>query len=153
MPEAEALERAATELLQQLIRFDTVNPPGNEAALQKYQDIAPPLEKVLDSIWSVGGYSVPSTEQNQSAPVDGTGAAPSAPRAKRTSRIRSRMPVGRAKTQRLNHESADTSRSEVLPDDYRCAIQLGAERNTSAFEELQRLSLVPTTQEFLEMLW
>jgi acetylornithine deacetylase/succinyl-diaminopimelate desuccinylase-like protein len=36
MPEAEALERAATELLQQLIRFDTVNPPGNEAALQNF---------------------------------------------------------------------------------------------------------------------
>jgi acetylornithine deacetylase/succinyl-diaminopimelate desuccinylase-like protein len=34
MPEPEALERSATELLQQLIRFDTVNPPGNEAALQ-----------------------------------------------------------------------------------------------------------------------
>jgi acetylornithine deacetylase/succinyl-diaminopimelate desuccinylase-like protein len=36
MPEAEALERSATELLQQLIRFDTVNPPGNEQALQNF---------------------------------------------------------------------------------------------------------------------
>src|SRR3954468_4113079 len=36
MPEAEALERRATELLQQLIRFDTVNPPGNEQALQNF---------------------------------------------------------------------------------------------------------------------
>jgi acetylornithine deacetylase/succinyl-diaminopimelate desuccinylase-like protein len=36
MPEAEALERAATELLQQLIRFDTVNPPGNEQACQNF---------------------------------------------------------------------------------------------------------------------
>ena len=34
MPEAERLERDATELLQQLIRFDTVNPPGNEQAAQ-----------------------------------------------------------------------------------------------------------------------
>lgn len=36
MPEAEALERRATELLQQLIRFDTVNPPGNEQACQDF---------------------------------------------------------------------------------------------------------------------
>ena len=36
MPESEALERSATELLQQLIRFDTVNPPGNEQALQNF---------------------------------------------------------------------------------------------------------------------
>jgi acetylornithine deacetylase/succinyl-diaminopimelate desuccinylase-like protein len=36
MPETEALERGATELLQQLIRFDTVNPPGNEQALQNF---------------------------------------------------------------------------------------------------------------------
>jgi acetylornithine deacetylase/succinyl-diaminopimelate desuccinylase-like protein len=36
MPDPEALERSATELLQQLIRFDTVNPPGNEAALQNF---------------------------------------------------------------------------------------------------------------------
>jgi acetylornithine deacetylase/succinyl-diaminopimelate desuccinylase-like protein len=36
MPDPEALERSATELLQQLIRFDTVNPPGNEQALQNF---------------------------------------------------------------------------------------------------------------------
>src|SRR3954463_3290773 len=36
MPEPDALERSATELLQQLIRFDTVNPPGNEQALQNF---------------------------------------------------------------------------------------------------------------------
>jgi acetylornithine deacetylase/succinyl-diaminopimelate desuccinylase-like protein len=36
MPDREALERSATELLQQLIRFDTVNPPGNEQALQNF---------------------------------------------------------------------------------------------------------------------
>src|SRR4051812_13270756 len=36
MPEPEALERSSTELLQQLIRFDTVNPPGNEQALQNF---------------------------------------------------------------------------------------------------------------------
>jgi acetylornithine deacetylase/succinyl-diaminopimelate desuccinylase-like protein len=36
MPEPEALERSATELLQQLIRFDTVNPPGNEQAAQNF---------------------------------------------------------------------------------------------------------------------
>jgi acetylornithine deacetylase/succinyl-diaminopimelate desuccinylase-like protein len=36
MPESDALERSATELLQQLIRFDTVNPPGNEQALQNF---------------------------------------------------------------------------------------------------------------------
>ena len=29
------LQTAATELLQQLIRFDTVNPPGNERLLQE----------------------------------------------------------------------------------------------------------------------
>jgi acetylornithine deacetylase/succinyl-diaminopimelate desuccinylase-like protein len=36
MPEPEALERSAVELTQQLIRFDTVNPPGNEQALQNF---------------------------------------------------------------------------------------------------------------------
>ena len=36
MPDPDALERSATELLQQLIRFDTVNPPGNEQALQNF---------------------------------------------------------------------------------------------------------------------
>ena len=36
MPEAEALERSATQLLQELIRFDTVNPPGNEQACQNF---------------------------------------------------------------------------------------------------------------------
>jgi acetylornithine deacetylase/succinyl-diaminopimelate desuccinylase-like protein len=36
MPEAEQLERSATELLQRLIRFDTVNPPGNEQAIQDF---------------------------------------------------------------------------------------------------------------------
>jgi acetylornithine deacetylase/succinyl-diaminopimelate desuccinylase-like protein len=36
MPDPEALERSATELLQQLIRFDTVNPPGNEQAVQNF---------------------------------------------------------------------------------------------------------------------
>ena len=36
MPEAEVLERRTTELLQRLIRFDTVNPPGNERAAQEF---------------------------------------------------------------------------------------------------------------------
>ncbi len=36
MPDPAALERDATELLQRLIRFDTVNPPGNEQAAQEF---------------------------------------------------------------------------------------------------------------------
>ena len=36
MPERELLERRTTELLQRLIRFDTVNPPGNEQAAQEF---------------------------------------------------------------------------------------------------------------------
>jgi acetylornithine deacetylase/succinyl-diaminopimelate desuccinylase-like protein len=36
VPEPEELQRSATELLQQLIRFDTVNPPGNEQACQNF---------------------------------------------------------------------------------------------------------------------
>lgn len=36
MPEPQALERSATQLLQELIRFDTVNPPGNEQAVQNF---------------------------------------------------------------------------------------------------------------------
>jgi acetylornithine deacetylase/succinyl-diaminopimelate desuccinylase-like protein len=36
MPDLELLERSATELLQDLIRFDTVNPPGNEQAAQNF---------------------------------------------------------------------------------------------------------------------
>ncbi len=36
MLEPEQLESRTTELLQQLIRFDTVNPPGNELACQEF---------------------------------------------------------------------------------------------------------------------
>jgi len=36
VPEPADLERRTTELLQQLIRFDTVNPPGNEQAAQEH---------------------------------------------------------------------------------------------------------------------
>ena len=36
MPEAADLERRTTELLQRLIRFDTVNPPGNEQEAQEH---------------------------------------------------------------------------------------------------------------------
>ena len=36
MPEREELERRTTELLQRLIRFDTVNPPGNEQEAQEF---------------------------------------------------------------------------------------------------------------------
>lgn len=36
MSDAAVLERDATELLQRLIRFDTVNPPGNEQAAQEF---------------------------------------------------------------------------------------------------------------------
>ncbi len=36
MPEPAILERRATELLQELIRFDTVNPPGNEEPAQLF---------------------------------------------------------------------------------------------------------------------
>src|SRR3954470_3835194 len=36
MAEREQLQRDSTALLQQLIRFDTVNPPGNEQAIQNF---------------------------------------------------------------------------------------------------------------------
>ena len=36
MPEAAQLERRTTELLQRLIRFNTVNPPGNEQPAQEF---------------------------------------------------------------------------------------------------------------------
>jgi acetylornithine deacetylase/succinyl-diaminopimelate desuccinylase-like protein len=36
VPDAEALERRTTELLQRLIRFNTVNPPGNEREAQEF---------------------------------------------------------------------------------------------------------------------
>ena len=36
MPEAAALETRTVELLQRLIRFNTVNPPGDERAIQEY---------------------------------------------------------------------------------------------------------------------
>ncbi len=36
MPEAAELERRTTELLARLIRFNTVNPPGSEAAAQEF---------------------------------------------------------------------------------------------------------------------
>ena len=36
MPERADLQRRTTELLQRLIRFDTVNPPGNEAPAQEW---------------------------------------------------------------------------------------------------------------------
>ena len=36
MPEPAELERRTTELLQSLIRFNTVNPPGAEQAAQEF---------------------------------------------------------------------------------------------------------------------
>jgi len=36
VPDSDDLERRTTELLQELIRFDTVNPPGNEQAAQEF---------------------------------------------------------------------------------------------------------------------
>jgi acetylornithine deacetylase/succinyl-diaminopimelate desuccinylase-like protein len=36
VPERQLLERRATELLRELIRFDTANPPGNEQAVQEF---------------------------------------------------------------------------------------------------------------------
>jgi acetylornithine deacetylase/succinyl-diaminopimelate desuccinylase-like protein len=36
VPEREDLERRTVELLQRLIRFDTVNPPGSEQAIQEF---------------------------------------------------------------------------------------------------------------------
>ncbi len=36
MPEAADLERRTTEVLQRLIRFNTVNPPGDEEECQEY---------------------------------------------------------------------------------------------------------------------
>src|SRR5687767_6143395 len=36
VPERELLERRTTELLQRLIQFNTVNPPGNEQAAQEW---------------------------------------------------------------------------------------------------------------------
>jgi acetylornithine deacetylase/succinyl-diaminopimelate desuccinylase-like protein len=36
VPEREVLERRTTELLQRLIQFNTVNPPGNEQAAQEF---------------------------------------------------------------------------------------------------------------------
>ncbi len=36
MPDRAELERRTTELLQRLIRFNTVNPPGNEQAVQEF---------------------------------------------------------------------------------------------------------------------
>ena len=36
VPERADLQRRTTELLQRLIRFDTVNPPGNEAPAQEW---------------------------------------------------------------------------------------------------------------------
>ena len=36
MPERADLERRTVELLQRLIRFNTVNPPGNESAVQEF---------------------------------------------------------------------------------------------------------------------
>ena len=43
MPEPDRLERHATELLRRLIRFNTVNPPGNEQECQEF------LRRVLES--------------------------------------------------------------------------------------------------------
>jgi acetylornithine deacetylase/succinyl-diaminopimelate desuccinylase-like protein len=44
VPERAALERRTTELLQRLIRFNTVNPPGNEGPAQEW------LKGVLDEV-------------------------------------------------------------------------------------------------------
>jgi acetylornithine deacetylase/succinyl-diaminopimelate desuccinylase-like protein len=44
VPESAELERRTTELLQRLIRFNTVNPPGNEQAAQEF------LKELLEGV-------------------------------------------------------------------------------------------------------
>jgi acetylornithine deacetylase/succinyl-diaminopimelate desuccinylase-like protein len=44
VPESAELEQRTTELLQRLIRFNTVNPPGNEQAAQEF------LKELLESV-------------------------------------------------------------------------------------------------------
>ena len=68
MPEPEALERSATELLQQLIRFDTVNPPGNEQALQNF--LQDKLEAAgFDCVQLVGGRRPPEPGRAPAGPL------------------------------------------------------------------------------------
>jgi len=156
-------ERLTPQLIQQVyqLRFKVVHPmiaalrDHNEAALQRYQDIAPPLEKVLDSIWTMGDPSVLAGTQlcatTTAAPMDGV--SPADTRAGRRTRIRSRVATARLKGSKSTDHNAELTCAEFDPDDYRNAIKAAQERNTSVFEELQRLRLVPSTQEFLEMLW
>ena len=56
MPERADLERRATELLQRLIRFNTVNPPGNEAAAQDFlKELLVAAGFECELLWAVDG--------------------------------------------------------------------------------------------------
>jgi acetylornithine deacetylase/succinyl-diaminopimelate desuccinylase-like protein len=56
VPEVAELERRTTELLQRLIRFNTVNPPGNEQAVQEFlRDLLEPAGFECELLSAVEG--------------------------------------------------------------------------------------------------
>jgi hypothetical protein len=150
-------EKITAQLIQEVYTadFGPVHPmisalaKNDQAALARFQDIAKPLDSLLwNGPWAVGGSSAPSgrttpaayanTAEDQVSDQD----APKPKRKRARPSIASRVP--QATTRKPRESSAkETSASptQYEPGDYRNAGKAAQERQSSGYEELQRLGM------------
>lgn len=150
-------EKLSAELIQGVYdtQFRPVHPmiaalrDNNEAALQRYQDIAPPLQGELGRIWTAGTGSTPGKGARGKADTESE--APPSPK-KPAARIRSRVARPRSAKRSAPQAKSTPSPETLDAGDYRSAIAGAAERGTTVHDELIRLGLMPTREQFLELL-
>lgn len=129
---------------------------NNRVALEAYQDIAP-LNKSLEKIWRLGSPTQARGAETGSACTASFTApssdadAPAAGRI-RKARIPSRVPGAPGRRQKKEpRTNAATEPVDLDPKDYRNATCAAAKNHSSAYEELLRLKLVPSAEDFLGM--
>lgn len=157
-------ERLTPELIQSVYtsQFKPIHPmmsalrDNDTAKLESYQDITP-LNKTLDKIWKLGGSVGMGGEAHGEVPSSGS-FAPSLPEVDaipapkpRKARIPSRVPNAPTR-QRKTPSNAGSQRRDLDPKDYRNAIYAAEAGDSSVYDELLRLALAPSTEEFLSLL-
>lgn len=157
-------EKLTATLLQDVYQsqFKPIHPmikalaTNNTAELDRYEDIAP-LNKSLDKVWKQGG-SVVGGRNSQTAPNSSaslTSPAPdadaSAARRTRKVRIPSRVPGAPGRKPKSPRALVATEPPVLDSKDYRNAISAAAKNDSSVYDELMRLRLVPSAEDFLSM--
>lgn len=155
-------EALTPELIRQVYdsEFTPVHPMINalrdddQAALQRYEDLAPPLEQTLNRIWQGGAARSASYQRGpvHAAPTEGAvdgDTLPDEPKRLRA-RIRSRVAPLRVPRTRKKANEPSLADQEFDSSDYRSALKAAEEHKSSVYEELLRLGLMPTPQQFLE---